>query len=258
MSARPCPSRRGGAGQGQEAVEGRGARRRSPSACRSTRRGPTSSPGWRSAPSCSRSASSCWSRWTFPPRPSAPPARAVGEAGFTVSGYQIVGINHMNRALDRRGRHRRAAPRCRRGRLRARRRRRWSDVAEIRQPTARLRLDQGCARVAAASRHAWSSTSSSARPRRLWQNQGQLALIDAEGVVLDRVPVDKMPDLPLLIGPGANGQAAAARQADGRGADVEAAARVGNLGRRPPLGPQLPVRRDGRASRRRGRSRGQR
>jgi cell division protein FtsQ len=31
-------------------------------------------------------------------------------------------------------------------------------------------------------------------------------LIDAEGVVLDRVPVDKMPDLPLLIGPGANGE----------------------------------------------------
>ena len=44
-------------------------------------------------------------------------------------------------------------------------------------------------------------------PSALWQNQGQLALIDKEGVVLDRVPVDKMPDLPLLIGPGANGQA---------------------------------------------------
>ena len=44
-------------------------------------------------------------------------------------------------------------------------------------------------------------------PAALWQNQGQLALIDNEGVVLDRVPVDKMPDLPLLIGPGANGQA---------------------------------------------------
>ena len=43
-------------------------------------------------------------------------------------------------------------------------------------------------------------------PAALWQNQGQLALIDGEGVVLDRVPVDKMPDLPLLIGPGANGQ----------------------------------------------------
>ena len=32
-------------------------------------------------------------------------------------------------------------------------------------------------------------------------------MIDAEGVVLQRVPVDKMPDLPLLIGPGANRQA---------------------------------------------------
>ena len=37
--------------------------------------------------------------------------------------------------------------------------------------------------------------------------QGRLALIDAEGVVLDRVPIDQMPDLPLVIGPGANGQA---------------------------------------------------
>jgi cell division protein FtsQ len=44
------------------------------------------------------------------------------------------------------------------------------------------------------------------KPAALWQNQGQLALIDGEGVVLDRVPVDRMPDLPLLIGPGANGQ----------------------------------------------------
>ena len=35
----------------------------------------------------------------------------------------------------------------------------------------------------------------------------RLALIDAEGVVLDRVRVDQMPDLPLLIGPGANGHA---------------------------------------------------
>ena len=41
-------------------------------------------------------------------------------------------------------------------------------------------------------------------PAALWQNQGGLTLIDGEGVVLDRVPVDKMPDLPLLIGPGAN------------------------------------------------------
>jgi cell division protein FtsQ len=42
------------------------------------------------------------------------------------------------------------------------------------------------------------------KPAALWQSQGELALIDSEGVVLDRVPVDRMPDLPLLIGPGAN------------------------------------------------------
>ena len=44
-------------------------------------------------------------------------------------------------------------------------------------------------------------------PSALWQNQGQLALIDDEEVVLDRVPIDKMPDLPLVIGPGANAHA---------------------------------------------------
>ena len=71
--------------------------------------------------------------------------------------------------------------------------------------------------------------------------------------MLDRVPVDKMPDLPLLIGPGANAQA---RELDRLMADVptlEAAAGLGDLGRRAPLGPQFPVGRDGRASRRRGR-----
>jgi len=47
------------------------------------------------------------------------------------------------------------------------------------------------------------------QPSALWQNRGQLALVDGEGVVLDRVPVDKMPDLPLLIGPGANSEARA-------------------------------------------------
>ena len=44
-------------------------------------------------------------------------------------------------------------------------------------------------------------------PAALWQDEDRLTLIDAEGVVLDRVPVAQMPDLPLLIGNGANGQA---------------------------------------------------
>lgn len=41
-------------------------------------------------------------------------------------------------------------------------------------------------------------------PAALWQDKQRLALIDLEGVVLDRVPINEMPDLPLLIGPGAN------------------------------------------------------
>ena len=44
-------------------------------------------------------------------------------------------------------------------------------------------------------------------PAALWQDEDRLTLIDKEGVVLDRVPVSQMPDLPLLIGKGANEQA---------------------------------------------------
>ena len=49
-------------------------------------------------------------------------------------------------------------------------------------------------------------------PSAVWQHQGRLNLIDGEGVVLDAVPVDKMPDLPLLIGPGANRQSVPLRR----------------------------------------------
>ena len=45
------------------------------------------------------------------------------------------------------------------------------------------------------------------KPAALWQNNQRLNLVDADGVVLDRVPVSRMPDLPLLIGPGANAHA---------------------------------------------------
>ena len=46
-------------------------------------------------------------------------------------------------------------------------------------------------------------------PAALWQDEDRLTLIDREGVVLDRVPVAQMPDLPLLIGKGANEHAVA-------------------------------------------------
>ena len=129
---------------------------------------------------------------------------AVGQAGFKVSGYQIVGLNHMNRALvdgvvtDE---LRRAAAEA--GSDKAPQA--LVDVSEIRQ---RL-LSYGWVRDARVSRRLPDSLVIDIverKPAALWQNEGQLALVDPEGVVLDRVPVDKMPDLPLLIGPGANAE----------------------------------------------------
>ncbi|MEO6114688.1 MAG: cell division protein FtsQ/DivIB [Sphingomicrobium sp.] len=45
------------------------------------------------------------------------------------------------------------------------------------------------------------------KPAALWQDGQRLSLIDSEGVVLDGVQVSQMPDLPLLIGKGANSHA---------------------------------------------------
>lgn len=44
-------------------------------------------------------------------------------------------------------------------------------------------------------------------PAAIWQHRGRLMLIDREGVVLEDVRLDEMPDLPLVIGPAANRQA---------------------------------------------------
>ncbi|MEO7277565.1 MAG: cell division protein FtsQ/DivIB [Sphingomicrobium sp.] len=130
---------------------------------------------------------------------------AVGGAGFTVSGYQIVGLNHMdrttidavvtaelNRAAGEAGTAK--APQS------------MVDVAAIRH---RL-LGFGWVKDARVSRRLPDTLVIDIverTPSALWQNQGRLALIDSGGAVLDRVSIDKMPDLPLLIGPGANDQA---------------------------------------------------
>jgi len=42
------------------------------------------------------------------------------------------------------------------------------------------------------------------QPVAIWQNNQQLSLIDRDGVILEAVRVDHMPDLPLVIGPAAN------------------------------------------------------
>jgi len=130
---------------------------------------------------------------------------AIGEAGFTVSGYQIVGINHMDRSLIDRvvtDELRRASDEAGTGKAPQA----LVDVARIRSQL----LGFGWVKDARVSRRLPDTLVIDIverTPSALWQNQGRLALIDREGVVLDRVPVDKMPDLPLLIGPGANGQA---------------------------------------------------
>ncbi len=92
-------------------------------------------------------------------------------------------------------------------------------------------------------------------PAALWQDKQQLSLIDSEGVVLDRVPVDKMPDLPLLIGPGANAQAQALNALL---ADVPTLkpTRLRDQGRAASLGFEFPVGRNRRLAR--GRAAGQR
>ena len=78
---------------------------------------------------------------------------AIGHAGFTVSGYQIVGINHMNRALvdavvTDELQSRAAGGWIGEGAAGAGQRRRNPP------PLARLRLGQGCARFAASAGHA--------------------------------------------------------------------------------------------------------
>lgn len=45
-------------------------------------------------------------------------------------------------------------------------------------------------------------------PVAVWQHNGRLALIDVQGVVLQGVSVDAIPDLPLVVGPQANRQTA--------------------------------------------------
>ena len=129
---------------------------------------------------------------------------AVGHAGFTVSGYQIVGINHMNRgdvddvvtdelrrAADAAGTDKAPQALVDAGAIRSRLLRfGWvKDARVLRRLPDTLVIDIV-----------------ERKPAALWQSEGQLALIDAEGVVLDRVPVNRMPDLPLLIGAGANAQ----------------------------------------------------
>ena len=117
---------------------------------------------------------------------------AIGRAGFTVKRVDVVGIRNMDSApvyrmaLDQTSM---AMP--------------LVDVRSIRQ---RL-LHYGWVKDARVSRRLPDTLVIDIverQPAALWQDRGRLALIDADGVVIDRVPVTDMPDLPLLVGAGAN------------------------------------------------------
>jgi cell division protein FtsQ len=137
---------------------------------------------------------------------------ATGEAGFKVASYQIVGLRNMDRrkvdavVTDE---LRRAAEEAPIG---------TDEPAQALVDLDRIRdslLQFGWVKDARVSRRLPDSLVIDLverTPTAVWQHQGRLSLIDGEGVVLDAVAVDRMPDLPLLIGPGANRQAVPLRR----------------------------------------------
>ena len=124
-------------------------------------------------------------------------AGAIGEAGLKVDEIQIDGLKHMDRmtvlsqALDQDSR---AMP--------------LVDLAGVRARLLRYPWIKD-ARVSRRLPNTLRIFIVEREPAAVWQNQGRLTLVDASGVALEPVSPDAMPDLPLVIGEGANGQVAA-------------------------------------------------
>ncbi|HEX2803028.1 MAG TPA: cell division protein FtsQ/DivIB [Sphingomicrobium sp.] len=128
----------------------------------------------------------------IPARAMTAAGEAIGRAGFTVKRVDVVGIRHLDSAtvyriaLDQRSM---AMP--------------LVDVQGVRERLLRY----GWVKDARVSRRLPDTLVVDIverQPAALWQDRDRLALIDSDGVVIDRVSVTEMPDLPLLIGPGAN------------------------------------------------------
>ncbi|MEO5866514.1 MAG: cell division protein FtsQ/DivIB [Sphingomonas sp.] len=125
-------------------------------------------------------------------------AEGIGRAGFRVEQIEVTGLSRADRmavyadALDQKSR---AMP--------------LIDLEAVRE---KLLARQGWIEDAHVSRRLPDTLLIhivERKPSAIWQDQGKLALIADNGVVLERISADAMPDLPLLVGPGANEQEAA-------------------------------------------------
>ncbi|WP_313538230.1 cell division protein FtsQ/DivIB [Sphingomonas sp.] len=124
-------------------------------------------------------------------------AQAVGDAGLKVDEIQIDGLKRMDRAtvyeqvLDQDSR---AMP--------------LVNLEDVRQRLLKFPWVKD-ARVSRRLPSTLHIAIEERSPAAVWQNHGQLMLIDPSGVPLEPVSPEAMPDLPLLIGEGANTQEAA-------------------------------------------------
>jgi cell division protein FtsQ len=121
----------------------------------------------------------------------------VGKAGFSVKRVEIQGIHHMDRlpvysvALDQTST---AMPLVDLGQIRAKLMQ-FGWVADAR--VSRRLPDTLLVDIV------------ERQPAAIWQYQGKLSLIDKDGVILQPVDPQSMPDLPVVVGPGANSEATA-------------------------------------------------
>ncbi|AQR73512.1 cell division protein FtsQ/DivIB [Sphingomonas sp. LM7] len=126
-------------------------------------------------------------------------ADVVGEAGLKVDEIQIDGIKRMDKmtvytqALDQDSR---AMP--------------LVDLALVRERLLKYPWVKD-ARVSRRLPNTLRIFIIEREPAAIWQSHGQLLLVDPTGVPLEPVSTDAMPDLPLLIGEGANAQEPARR-----------------------------------------------
>lgn len=121
-------------------------------------------------------------------------ANVIGEAGFRVEKIDITGLRRMDQmtvysqALDQNSR---AMP--------------LVDLEGVRERLLKYPWIED-ARVSRRLPNMLSIHIVERVPAAIWQNHGQLVLVDTKGVQLEPVSREAMPDLPLLIGDGANAQ----------------------------------------------------